>query len=289
MKSIYKNEKAKTDLMSLYNEKLSSLDIDYEELDIETKFGLTRVIKTGNPKGKSIVLFHGINAGAPLTIEAVKELRDDYLLFAIDTIGQATKSAETVLNIKDDSYAIWAEEVIEKLNIENADFIGISYGAYILQKLMTYRPKTIDKCIFIVPSGLVNGSPWESLVKLTFPLIRFMITKKDNHLKAFTKAFIPENDDFMFRMQKILLLGVNIDYRRPTLLTEKDVVNFDKPVFIIEASDDIFFPGKEAEKRSREIFKNLKEVYFLKNSKHMPSKETFPEIQMKIREWLNAI
>ena len=286
MKSIYKSEKAKKAIMSLYDEKLSRLNIAYTELDIETQFGKTRVIKTGNSNGKPIVLFHGINAGAPLTLEAVKELRDDYQLFAIDTIGQTTKSAETILNIKDDSYAIWANEVIEKLNIQNADFIGVSYGAYILQKLITYKPKTVDKCIFIVPSGLVNGNIWESLTKLSFPLIRFMITKKDRHLKAFTKSFVPENDEFMFRMQKQLLLGVNIDYRRPTLLTKKDVLHFEKPVFMIEASDDIFFPGKEAETRSKKIFKNLKEVYFLRKSKHMPSKESYPEIQLKIREWL---
>ena len=213
-------------------------------------------------------------------------MRDDYQLFAIDTIGQATKSAETILNIKDDSYAIWANEVIEKLNIKNANCIGISYGAFILQKLITHKPKTIAKCIFIVPSGLVNGNIWESLTKLSFPLIRFMITKKDSHLKAFTKSFVPENDEFMFRLQKLLLLGVKIDYRRPTLLTKENVLHFENPVFMIEASDDIFFPGKEAEKRSKKIFKNLKEVYFLKNTKHMPSKETYPEIQIKIREWL---
>lgn len=287
MKTIYKNKKAKLDLMSLYDEKLLSLNIDYKEIDITTEFGMTRVIKTGNPKGKPIVLFHGINAGAPLTLEAVKELRDNYQLFAIDTIGQATKSAETVLNIKDNSYAVWANEVIRKLNISKANFIGISYGAYILQKLITYKPKSVEKCIFIVPSGIVNGKLWESLTKLTFPLLRFMITKKDAHLKAFIKAFVPENDEFMFRMQKRLLLGVNIDFRRPTLLAKENVTHFKQPVFIIEASDDIFFPGKEAKKRSEKIFKNLKEVYFLKNTKHMPSKKSYPEIQMKIREWIN--
>ncbi len=94
----------------------------------------------------------------PLTIGAVKELRKEYLLIAIDTIGQATKSDETVLNIKDDSYAIWADEVLDKLNITSANFIGISYGAYILQKLITHRPKKVTKCVFVVPSGLVNGA-----------------------------------------------------------------------------------------------------------------------------------
>lgn len=66
------------------------------------------------------MLFHGINAGAPLTLEAVKDLRKDYLLFAIDTIGQATMSDENRINIKDNSYAIWAEEVLSQLRIKEA-------------------------------------------------------------------------------------------------------------------------------------------------------------------------
>src|SRR5690606_26872895 len=123
-------------------------------IDVQTAYGNTRVIKTGNENGKKIVFFHGINAGAPICLEAVKGLGENYLLYAIDTIGQATKSDETVLNIKNDDYALWADEVLEKLAIEEADFVGISYGAYILQKLITHRPKRVNKCIFVVPSGL---------------------------------------------------------------------------------------------------------------------------------------
>jgi pimeloyl-ACP methyl ester carboxylesterase len=208
MKNLYKNEQAKTAIMSLYEEKLKSLQIDYEEIDVNTSFGKTRIIKTGNESGKLIVLFHGINAGAPLTLEAVKDLRKDYLLFAIDTIGQATMSDENRINIKDNSYAIWAEEVLSQLRIKEAFFIGISYGAYILQKLVKYKPVIVKKCIFVVPSGLVNGKIGVSITKLSLPLIRFLITKKDAHLKKFIKAFVPEEDEFMFRLQKALLTGL---------------------------------------------------------------------------------
>ena len=286
MTSIYKSKEAKEIVMNLYEEKLESLQIDYDEIDVNTSFGQTRIIKTGNRKGKKLILFHGIHAGAPLTIEAVKELREDYLLIAIDTIGQATKSDETVLNIKDDSYAIWIDEVLEELEITSANFIGISYGAYILQKLITYKPKKIKKCIFVVPSGLVNSAVLPSLKKLSFPLIRFMITKKDNHLKSFIKAFVPEEDTFMFRMQKALFSGVNIDFRRPILLEEKDVSHFTNPVYMIVADNDIFFPGDKAEKRAKSIFKNLKEVHYLKDCKHMPRKKDHSEIQAKIKEWI---
>lgn len=286
MKSIYKTPQAKSVLLGLYEEKLKSLQIAYKEIDVNTTFGRTRVIKAGNEKGKKIVLFHGVNAGSPLTLEAVKDLHKEFSLYAIDTIGQATKSEENPLNIKDHSYALWADEVLDQLGIFDANFIGISFGAYILQKLITHKPSKVAKCIFVVPSGLVNGKLGESTTRLTLPLIKYHITKKDTDLKAFTKAFVPEEDEFMLRLQKALLTGFNMDYRRPTLLQEKDVEHFTKPVYIIVADGDIFFPGNETINRAKKIFKNIQGIHVLKNSKHMPSFDTFPEIQQKIKSWV---
>lgn len=286
MSTIYKSQEAKQNIHQLYEEKLASLNIPYQEIDVQTSFGRTRIIKTGNQEGKKIVLFHGINAGAPLTIEAVKGLAQNYCLIAVDTLGQATKSDETILDINDNSYALWADEVLEQLQIQAASFIGVSYGAYILQKLICYKPDRVQQCIFVVPSGLVNGKAWPSFTKLSLPLMRYMITKKDQHLSAFIKNFVPEGDDFMFRLQKALLLGVKIDFRRPQLLQAKEIAHFDKPVYMIVADNDIFFPGDAATRRAQEIFKNLKEVHILKDCKHMPSVDTYPEIQAKIAAWI---
>jgi pimeloyl-ACP methyl ester carboxylesterase len=124
------------------------------------------------------------------------------------------------------------------------------------------------------------------MVRLTYPLVKFLITKKDTDLRKFTKAFVPEEDDFMFRLQKTLLLGLNMDYRRPTLLKEKDVCNFTNPVYMIVADDDVFFPGSEAIDRAKALFKNFKEAYILNNCKHMPRKEHYSEIQQKIKYWI---
>lgn len=286
MKSLYKNSFSKKQIIELYEEKLNSLGIDYEEIDVNTSYGKTRVIKTGNTKGQIVILFHGINAGAPVALEAVKELSKKYLFYAIDTVGQTTKSAENRIDIKGNDYAVWADEVLEQLSIQEANVIGISYGAYILQKLMIYKPDRLNKSILIVPSGLVNGSVGVSIKKLTLPLIKFKITKKEKDLKLFIKAFVPEEDEYMTRLQKILLSGVNMDYRRPLLLQKKDVEHFKKPVFIMTAENDVFFPGDIAIDRAKSIFQNLKDIHIIKGSKHMPSADKFPEIQQKIEQWI---
>ena len=124
------------------------------------------------------------------------------------------------------------------------------------------------------------------MIKLTFPLVRFLITKKDAHLKKFIKAFVPEEDEFMFRLQKALLTNLNMDYRRPILLREKDVKNFNNPVYMIVSDNDVFFPGLESIDRAKRIFNNFREAHILKNSKHMPNKEDYFEIQQKIKLWL---
>ena len=286
MKSIYKTPQAKIAIMGLYDKKLRSLNFPLEVKDVDTSFGNTSVIVTGNPKGKPIVLFHGVHAGSPLTVESVKGLLATYQFFAIDTIGQATKSAETTINIKDDSFAVWADEVLDNLAITRADFIGISYGAYILQKLMAFKPSKVGKCILIVPSGLSNGSFWPSLVKLTLPLIKYLITKKDKDLIKFTKSFIQEDDSYMQEFQKAILIGLHMDYRRPQILRHEQVEHFTNPVYIIAAENDVFFPAKKAIAQAKKVFKNLKEVYILKNCKHMPYGTQLIEIENKIREWI---
>lgn len=287
MKSIYKTPKDKENVLALYDKKLKSLDFPFIEKDIETAYGRTRVIISGNDKGKKIVMFHGIHAGSPLSLESIKNLQKIYKIYAIDTIGQATKSAETTINIKDNSFALWADEVLENLSIEQADFIGISYGAYILQKLITHKPEKVGKCIFIVPSGLANGDFWASLKKLTIPLIKFQITKKDKDLRKFLYHFIPEDDAYMFAFQRAILTGLHMDYRRPQILQKKNIEHFTKPVYIIAADNDVFFPADKAIARAKKVFKNLKDVHLLKNCKHMPDKSHFIEIENKLKTWIN--
>jgi pimeloyl-ACP methyl ester carboxylesterase len=284
--TIYKNQQSRQILMQLYDDKLKSLDIEYEEFDVDTFAGKTRVIVTGKTTGKPIVMFHGINAGSPITLEAIKGLRSDYRLYLVDTIGQTTKSAETRLPLNDDSLARWIVDVLDFFKLEKVNTIGISYGAFLVQKIIKYAPSRLDKVVFVVPSGFVNGSLYPSLKKLTIPLMRFMFSKSEKHLRDFMSAFYHSVDDDWVEFQKNTLLGVKMDYRRPPLFKETDALNFNNPVFAIFAEDDVFFPSHLALKRCEKIFNNFEGYHILKGAKHIPHKEIYPEIEAKITDWL---
>lgn len=284
--SIYKNEAAKQSIMALYEAKLAACHVAYTDVYVDTFAGKTHILITGAENLPPLVLLHGINAGAPLALEAIKDLHTKYRIYAIDIVGQANKSAETRLDLYDNSIGRWLVAVLEALTLEKVPFISVSYGAFILQKLMAYQPERIEKAIFIVPSGLANGSAWENITKLMLPLIKFNITKKEADLIRFMDAFYTTKDAHSVAFQRAILLGLKMDYRKPPLLTAKAVANMKAPVYAMVADNDIFFPGNKALEKCREFFPNFQGAYILKNTKHIPDISQYPIISQQITAWL---
>lgn len=284
--SLYKSPEAEATLMRLYDEKLASIGVPYESRYIETPFGQTHVVVAGKAGGEPIVVFHGINAGAPLSLAAMTGLLDTFQLFLFDSMGQATRSAATRLPLKGPDLGNWAASVMEGLGLASANCVGVSYGGFLLHKLMQAHPERVRKGILVVPGGLVNGPFWASMRKLTFPLMRFMRTKQDKDLKRFLAAFYDEVDAHALAFQRATLLGFKMDYRRPPLLQKGDVDGMKSPVYGIFAEDDVFFPGPQALARCQTIFPHFAGHYFLKGGKHIPSATKFAEIAQKIKEWL---
>lgn len=285
--SLYKSETIRAEVMRLYEQKLEACGISYEEADVETDAGKTHVIISGDRSLPPLVVFHGINAGAPMALEAIRHLNADYCLYGVDTVGQATKSAETRLPMQGDAYGRWIIQVLDALNLQKVTVCAISYGAFVLQKLMQYQPERLTKALFVVPSGFVSGSFWRSMKELSFPLMKFIRTKKDDDLMKFLGAFYNDQDRHFIELQRLLLLGFKMDYRRPVLVKSGAMDKVLCPVFVMVADDDIFFPGEKTLKRCKALFPNLKDTYVLKNSKHIPSISRYGEIENQIRLWLN--
>ena len=56
--SIYKSDKGKEAILSLYERQLERLDKKFEDIYIDTTFGKTHLIETGNFTGVPLLVFH---------------------------------------------------------------------------------------------------------------------------------------------------------------------------------------------------------------------------------------
>ncbi|MEG0663842.1 MAG: alpha/beta hydrolase, partial [Clostridia bacterium] len=87
MKTIYKSETGKAKIQSLYDKQLKKLSTTYKDLYVDTTFGNTHLIETGNLQGEPLLVFHGGNATTAYNLLACSFLLKDFHIYAVDTIG----------------------------------------------------------------------------------------------------------------------------------------------------------------------------------------------------------
>lgn len=107
---IYKSEKGKEAILALYEKQLKRINMKYKDIYINTAFGDTYLIETGNMSGSPLLVFHGGNATTAYNLLACDFLMNDFHIYAVDTIGHPGKSAEVSLSPNNYDYGKWAAE-----------------------------------------------------------------------------------------------------------------------------------------------------------------------------------
>jgi pimeloyl-ACP methyl ester carboxylesterase len=270
MKSYFSSPKAKEDTLNLYHEKLDMLAVRYEFLQIETTFGDTNVILTGNMEKPPLVLLHGSNGCAPVAIEALIELLKDFRVYAIDVVGQPNLSAEVRPDMKDNSYGQWMFEILTRLNLKNVSLVGISFGGLISWKTLAFDERRISRAFLIVPAGIVNGHPLAVLSNVFFPMKMYQWRKKEKHLLRIIGALFSEPDEFARKFLGLLFMHYEMDFSPIPLIRKAEANKIKTPVYLIAAEKDVLFPGVKMLARARAIFPSLNGSLLLEKSKHVP-------------------
>jgi pimeloyl-ACP methyl ester carboxylesterase len=269
MESLYKSEQGKNDILSLYYQKLKALEIDYQYKTVESSFGKTNVIITGDASKPPIVLVHGSNGCAPIALETYAGLESHYHVFAVDVLAQPNKSAATRLSMKNDDYGKWLHEVIDTLELKNVTLAGFSFGGLVILKALEFKETNLKEVFLTAPAYLVNGNPLKALFKVFIPMKRYMKTKKLKYVDLFLKELFTEKDAFAIHFLSKVFLNFKMDFTPVPVINRREANTIKTPITLIAAKNDIMFPGIKMIKRAKKILPSLKEVVLLENSKHV--------------------
>lgn len=282
MSSLYKTKQGKIDILNLYDQKLNELNIAYNYKSLNTSFGETNLIATGEPSNPPILIIHGANGCAPIALETYPNLIEKFSVYAVDILAQPNKSAETRLSMKDESYGKWINEIIETLNIHNVTMAGFSFGGLVILKTLEFNETRIKEVFLSAPAYIVNGNPLKALFKVFIPMKRFMKTKKIKYVEKFLSEVFTERDPFAIKYLSKVFLEFKMDFTPLPVISSKKAAIIKTPITIFGAENDILFPGKKMIKRAKKIFPSLKKVNMVENSKHVQSKEQNKIIENEI-------
>ncbi len=269
MQSLFKSELGKKEVLAMYDQKLETLNIPYESIYINTTFGKTHILRTGNSTAPPLILIHGSNGHAPIALECYPNLRSKYQVFAVDVLAQPNKSAETRLSMKDESYGRWINEIITQLGVESVVLAGFSFGGLIILKTLIYYPQKIKEAFLASPAYVVNGNPIRALFNIFIPMKRYMKTHKVKHIEKFLSVLFTERDEFAIKFLSKVFLHFEMDFTPVPVISKKEAQKIKTPMTIIGAAKDILFPGIKMRKRASKLFPSLKEFILLTDSKHV--------------------
>jgi len=279
---MFKSEKGKQEILRLYDAKLESLNIDYEYLTVQTSFGKTNIIATGDPDNPPIIIVHGSNGCAPIALETYANLHKQYRVFAVDVLAQPNKSAETRLSMKDDSYGRWMNEIIADLKIDSVTMAGFSFGGLIILKTLEHDESKIREVYLSAPAYIVNGNPLKAIFKVFIPMKRYMKTQKVKYVETFLSHLFTDRDEFAVDFLSNVFLEFDMDFTPVPVIDAKKAGKITTPITIFAAQDDILFPGSKMIKRATKIFPSLRKSRLLKHSKHVQNKEQNEMIEQEI-------
>ncbi len=270
MKTIYKSQQGKEAILNLYDSQLSRLKKPWKDVYVDTSYGRTHIVETGDLAGDPLLVFHGGNATTAYNLLACDFIMDDFHIFAVDMVGHPGKSAETSLPATGYDYGKWVSEVIDGLKVDKISLFGGSFGAGVIAKTMCVCPDKIKRVVLYVPSGIKNA-PVINSASMLLPMIAYWITGKDKWLKKCMLPMAVTEDnisDDIYETAKLSIDYVKIKKGMPSNVDGQLMNKCQAPTLVMAAEKDCLFPGKGVIERSKKIIPNCT-TYLLEGRGHM--------------------
>jgi pimeloyl-ACP methyl ester carboxylesterase len=151
----FKSREGEAAYLAAYDAAMKSWPVPYQEIDVPTRFGTTHVVVCGPTDAAPLVLLHGYMATLTMWSPNVSDFAKNYRVYAIDVMGQPSKSipTEPIRNAHD--YVVWLTETLDALHLDRVCLVGQSYGGWLALTFAGAVPARLLKLVLLSPGGLL--------------------------------------------------------------------------------------------------------------------------------------
>jgi pimeloyl-ACP methyl ester carboxylesterase len=236
--SIYKSPEVEARFLEIYDEKMTEWPVPYEDLYVDTQYGVVHVIASGPEEAPPMLLLHASAVSGWSWKYNVEELSQHHRTYAIDLISDAGKSRFTsmghIMKTGQDEADLYAN-IADQLGVEKAVVVGASEGGFIASHFAIHYPERIEKLVLMGPMGYAGSTASIMRIMLSafFPL-------KPVIENTFSWAFSDDTklkEDFS-EWFPLTMTGLNPVKVAPYGLTAEDRQRISVPVLFIFGKRD---------------------------------------------------
>lgn len=277
-KSYFKDEKKDLKYFEDWVNKLEkNNDREYERYEIETSLGKTHIwgLNTKEDYLETLVIFPGARTTALIWDfdKGLDNFNHKMRIFMVETNGLPNLSNGETPDIKSLDYGFWADEVLEKLNIEKTFIAGASFGGLICLKLAIVKPERI-KATFLLNPGCLQ--PFSLTLKnLYFNLLPIIKPTEKNVLKFLDVAVFSKPNHKLSEFSEKMLVNYEVfaisrykDNTQKPYYMDKQLEEVKVDTFLLEGDKDLLFPFEKSIVNAKRQIQKLKEVKIFNNVGH---------------------
>ncbi len=263
----FRSSESQAEYFEAYEKTMQLFSIDVQEEYVDTEFGKSYVIKAGNESNPPLVLLHAASCGSPIWYKNFEKLSKSYRLYAIDLIGETSKSLMKKKMKNPSDNAKWLNQTIEGLGLNKVNLCGLSIGGWNAANYAArYSPK-VNKLVLISPVqtfAKMYSSYFFKIMKMGFNPTRENV---ENYIGwgSEKEGALPDSIITQFTLS---VMNMNSNASFPKWLKEKQVKSIDMPVLVLFGENEFAFDIRKAEKRARKCIKHL-DMEIVKDASHL--------------------
>jgi pimeloyl-ACP methyl ester carboxylesterase len=149
----FTSPKGEAAYMAAYEAGMRLWPVPYETIDLTSRFGRTHLVACGPKDAPAMVLLHGALASLTMWAANIVDLSQTYRVYAIDLMGQASKSVpDQPIRTRAESVE-WLSSVLDGLGIDRAYLVGMSQGGWVALNYAIGAPERVKKLALLSPAA----------------------------------------------------------------------------------------------------------------------------------------
>ena len=270
---------------SNYEYSLRLISCPIIEKYITTSFGDTHVICSGDTENPSLILLHAASCGSPIWYKNIPFWSKYYRVYAIDLIGESSKSIlkKKMKTVHDN--AKWLDETLTGLELDRVFLCGLSIGGWNAANYAGFYPQKVLKLVLLSPVQTFAKMYLSFFVKIM--KMGFRPTRKnvENYI-----GWANENEDSLpdsiIKQFTISVMNINSNASFPKWLKNEHLYNIKIPVFVLLGKNEFAFSTLKAEKRAKDVIGDL-EIQIVEGASHLLPVSKPYYVNSKVLEFLN--
>lgn len=256
--TIYKTDENRSRIYRLYDQRLAEWPVPYEVIEMDTRYGRTNIIATGDINNPPLILIHAMGVTATMWFPNVEAWSESFRVYAVNTIGDLGKSELDDMDHYPKNglnYSEWVSDILDALEIERCDVIGASMGGWIAMNCAIYLPERIDHLVLLGPMGIKANT-----LGVMIRLFKVLIFPSQKNKETLTKWVLGENKYVNEKMAEYMNTAMNCEGKMaiPKRIPKRHLEKIEAKTLLVLGKKD--HPIGNPEKNARFAKKHIKKI-----------------------------